>query len=244
VPPVESGEAVIAQAAALPPLTPATEVSVRRDGIVVDNRDLIATWPEEAIERARAGASPDAPEWPHVRATIDAADVPALSAALTEARRAERAASAHGSGAGLFNLRVANDVPFESVERVLYASALAGYVAPRIVVRSGPSDRMLLWPAAPPAIEDTHAPAPRVRSTPDGIEFRLGKSPLDGCQLRRVSDPAIERCAHRLREEASGAGPVVLELAPELPFARAVAILVPLAAELDGMRVVSRAPLR
>src|SRR5690606_19676560 len=37
----------------LPVATPATEVIVREDGIEVDNRALVSTWPAEALARAR-----------------------------------------------------------------------------------------------------------------------------------------------------------------------------------------------
>src|SRR5690606_9488032 len=72
-------------------------------------------------------------------------------AALARARRAERAATGEGTGAGTFNLRVASAVPFAEVERALRAAAQAGYGAPSIVLDAGDGERALRWPSARPA---------------------------------------------------------------------------------------------
>jgi hypothetical protein len=137
----------------LAPATPATEVTVRTGLVEVDNHALIATWPAEALARARAAAPPDAADWPRLSIRLEAPGVdgrriPALQHAFETARRAERAGSGAGSGARVYNLRVASDVPFATVERVLYSASLAGYGAPRLLLRAGGAERMMPWPRA------------------------------------------------------------------------------------------------
>src|SRR5690606_28180261 len=90
-----------AQAGALP-ATPATEVVVQADRVEVRNDALVATWPEEALARAREAS--DEADWPRVAVVIEGAEpsgleMPALQAALERTRQAERSATGAGSGA-------------------------------------------------------------------------------------------------------------------------------------------------
>src|SRR5690606_17273125 len=106
--------------------TPATVVTVHFDRIEVTNEALVASWPEDALARAQRSA--EAPDWPRIAEEIPLSASPErLEAALALARRAERSATGEGTGAGAFNLRVASQVPFVEVERVLRAAARAGY---------------------------------------------------------------------------------------------------------------------
>jgi hypothetical protein len=148
-----------AQVPDLPPATPATVVTVRSARIDVDNHDLVATWPAPAVERARGEAPAGRADWPRLSIRLDepsadGSQIPALSDALETARRAERASTGAGSGAGVYNLRVANDVPYETVERVLYTASLAGYRAPRLLLRAGRGERMMPWPRGAPRSAD------------------------------------------------------------------------------------------
>ncbi|HJL18707.1 MAG TPA: hypothetical protein RMH99_23800 [Sandaracinaceae bacterium LLY-WYZ-13_1] len=140
----------------LPPATPATEVTVRPGALEVRNHALVATWPADALARARADGPAQTTDWPRVTMTLEdpsaeGRTIPGLRDALETARRAERASTGSGSGAGVYNLRVAEAVPFERVERVLYTASLAGYGAPRLLLRAGRAEHMMPWPRAPEA---------------------------------------------------------------------------------------------
>ena len=139
----------------LAPAAPATTVSVERARIRVDNAALVETWPASDLERARGSVPPGSPGWPRVSETleepaVDGESIPALLDALERASDAQRAGTGAGAG-GVFNLRVAPDVPFRTVQNVLYTAGLASFGPPRLLVapRDGApptGDRMMPWP--------------------------------------------------------------------------------------------------
>lgn len=191
--------------AGLPPATPATVVTVHTTAIDVDNRELVATWPASALERAsREVPRQETLDWPRIARRLeqpptDGARIPALQEALDLARRAERASSGAGSGGGVYNLRVASDVPFERVERVLYTASLTGYGVPRLLLRAGSEERMLPWPRGSALVQDA--------LSEDEIEAAL--APLRERAAQR--DPAASRApgtaeAARARAENEVAG--------------------------------------
>lgn len=235
----------------LAPATPATLVTVHRDRIEVENHALVATWPAADIARTRTDAPPDALDWPRIAgsvADLDGAEmrIAPLHELLATARRAERAASGAGHGAGVFNLRVASDVPFALVERVLYTAAQAGYGAPRVLLEAGGTERMLPWPSAPPrdaptreeieaalrAVERGTAPvghevddaSPESRATLDAerLELRAGDEVV--CAIEGPLEiRAVERCEARVDAEQRSALTVVV--APDLSFSRLTSAL-------------------
>ncbi len=224
--------------------TPATLVTVEPERVQVSNRGLIATWPAFVLERARAGRPEDEPDWPVVEA---GGELDALPELLSRARRAERAGSEAGSGAGAFHLRVASDVPFARVERALHLAAQAGYAEPRLLLSAGETDRVLPWPSAPPR------PAP----SREEIEAALHGAPLEepaaseprarldaarvttsACELEGALDvSALTRCARALR--AAG-DTIVLEIDPETPFERVAIALQALTRAFAHVRTTSR----
>jgi hypothetical protein len=128
----------------------ATTVIVERARVRVDNTALVETWPASELERARRAAPAGSPEWPRVSETLEdpAADgesIPALLDALGRARDAQRAGTGAGGG-GAFNLRVASDVPFATVQHVMYTAGLASFGPPRLVFASSAGDRTMPWP--------------------------------------------------------------------------------------------------
>ena len=157
-PPEASAEAPEWAVAVVPDLllaTPATRLELRAGSAHVENTELVATWPAADLRRAREGAPLGQLDWPRVlldleRPAAEGLAAPAITAALTEARRAERAATESGSGAGVYNLRVAIDVPWEDVDRARYSAALAGYGSARLLLAAGESERMLPWPRTRP----------------------------------------------------------------------------------------------
>ncbi|MFK7985014.1 MAG: hypothetical protein AB8I08_03210 [Sandaracinaceae bacterium] len=137
----------------LPSATPASTVTIDPSGVSVDNVELLTSWPPDALARAQASSSVEG--WPRVQVSLpypsdETGEIPALRAALTQTREAERAATGAGQGAGTYNLRVANAVPFRVLQRVLFSSAMAGYGPPRILVSSPAGDRLLQWPSSLP----------------------------------------------------------------------------------------------
>ncbi|MCC6873298.1 MAG: hypothetical protein IT378_03235, partial [Sandaracinaceae bacterium] len=154
---------------ALPNAMPATSIAVTRDAITVSNEGLIASWP--SADRARAAGDPPEgePRWPIVTRRIErpgaeGALLPALGEALALTRRAERAATGLGSGASQCNLRIAIDVPFEHVQRVLYTLGVAGYASPRVLYGAGGSDRALAL-----------VPSPARGATPEEVAAALAR---------------------------------------------------------------------
>lgn len=165
---VSDPEAVVEDLAAL---SPATTVALSRSGLTVDNEALLASWPPDALARAQSAGGAEG--WPRVRAEMafpsdETGELPALRAALSRTREAERSATGAGQGAGTYNLRVANDVPFRALQRVLFTSAMAGYGPPRVVLASSEGLRLLPWPAS----------LPRNAPTPEQIAALLRGTPL------------------------------------------------------------------
>ncbi len=156
---------------ALPAASPATTVELRPAGIDVTNTDLLDSWPAAALQRAR-GASSE-PGWPRVEVSLpfpsdETGEIPALRAALTQTREAERSATGAGQGAGTYNLRVAAAVPFSALQRVLFTSTMAGYGPPRVLLESEEGPRLLAWPAS----------LPRNAPTPEQIAALVRGAPL------------------------------------------------------------------
>lgn len=248
VEPADPGSWPRALAPDLAPATPATEVTVRLDRIEVTNEALVASWPPDALARAQRTA--EAPDWPRIAERISPTESPALEAALERARRAERSATGEGTGAGAFNLRVASEVPFAEVERVLRASARAGYGAPLIVLEAGERERVLPWPSARPGPapsreeieaalrgEEPSLQAPparaRVALTNDHLSSAESTCAIQGPLERR----ALERCAHALRRAGDR---VTLEVAPDARFDRVASAMQILASLFDEVSVVGR----
>lgn len=164
---------------------PATRITVRPADVEVDNRALVATWPEAARARARAAGGPT------IEARAPIADEAALDDRLRTARGLERAASGAGSGAGLCDLRVASDVPFSAFERVLLAAGRAGYHTPRVLL--GEDDALVAfeWPRV------ESAGGPSQREIVDALAaIERGEAPT-------LADPGASDA--RLRLDASGA---------------------------------------
>lgn len=246
----------------LPHATPATDVTVRRDRVDVDNAALVATWPADELSRARTEAPAGISDWPRVSFSVTSLggelEIAPLREHLATARRAERAGTGAGTGAGAFDLRVASDVPYELVERVLYSAAGAGYGAPRVVLDADDGARMLAWPSARPGpapsrdeIEaalravvegraplDTSATAnePRAELSRERIELRMGHTVA--CTLDRASQATeLEPCARDLAH-ASGSETIALAVARDLAFARVIEAMQRLARAFPQLRVV------
>lgn len=216
----------------LPLATPATRVTLRADSIAVSNEELVASWPAAALEQARTESGAEPANWPRIDVTlaspaVDRLRIPALETELSRARRAERAATGSGTGAGTFDLQVERAVPMAEVQRVLYTAAQAGYGTPRIVLTDGTQERVLPWPPAPPrrapSREEIAAAlaSPETLTAPPSSELRLE---LTADRLSLGQDElAFERAALERRIEADG--PVTLSVALDVPFARVATVL-------------------
>ncbi len=230
----------------------------------MDNHALVATWPPEDLARAAAEAPAGEDDWPRLSGSVtdldDASlDIARLEELLSTARRAERASTGAGTGAGAFNLRVARDVPYALVERVLYSAARAGYGAPRILLEARDGPRMLAWPTAPPRSAPTREEIEAiVRGATDGqaqadvadephaILAASGIQLLDGerlaCGLEGVIDAhRLERCASEV-QRTTGRDTLTLRVAPEARFGRVVSALQPLARAFPHIRI-ARGPV-
>lgn len=199
---------------ALEPGPAATRVTVRPGRIDVSNADLIASWPASAVARAEASPEPAYPSWPRLAIELDDPTpsdrtLASLLEALAAARRAERASTGAGSGAGVYDLRVAAAVPFGDFERVLYTGSRAGYGAPRILLGEDGALARFDWPHAPSGeaptedeiraaleavarSEEPSLPAPEARWTHVRLESRRAvmTPSCDG-----LDDPAaVARC--------------------------------------------------
>lgn len=214
----------------LPPATPATRVTVRVDGVEVSNHELVGTWPASALERARADAPAGEPDWPRIAETVGDRDgetwIRALGSILVRTRRAERAATGSGTGAGVFNLRVESAVPIAELERVLYAAGQAGYGAPRVLLQRGSTEAMLAWPTARPRATVTRAQIEAALTAPGLLELAPSREPRiemtrDAVRVgdETVSGPVEAAALERLVSELD-AGPVVLAVSPDVPFLR------------------------
>lgn len=155
----------------LPASVPATRLELRADGMHLANAELIASWPADALERAREGASD--PDWPTLDIRLptpseQTGELPGLRRAFERARQAERSATGAGRGAGTYNLRVAEDVPYRALQRVLFTGAMAGYGPPRVLLGSDSGPRYLAWPPS----------LPRNAPTPEQIAALVRGQPL------------------------------------------------------------------
>ncbi|UJR86186.1 Hypothetical protein I5071_82680 [Sandaracinus amylolyticus] len=125
----------------LPAATPMVRVDVREDGFTVDNRALIATWPEG--DRARV---PDAEIAVDVPASSEALEVPALSEIMVRARRIE---DARAEGAGIpiaYALRAAPEVSWRRVSQAMWSAGREGWTEPRVVLLEGEREVVLALP--------------------------------------------------------------------------------------------------
>jgi hypothetical protein len=219
----------------LPLATPATTVTLRAEHVEVSNLDLVGTWPAAALARARAEARAEDAAWPRLQATLSTPAVegmrlPALQPLLARARRAERAATGTGSGAGTFLLRVEREVPISEVERVLYTAAQAGYGTPRIVLERGGREHVLEWPTAPARRAPTREELEAALARPEALADPVASEPrleLTRDALRRDGRPAEAsvEAASIERLLAGADGPVTLVVAPGVPFSRVTAVL-------------------
>ncbi len=244
----------------LEPATPATEVTVRPDWVDLDNADLIATWPALELERAEAAARAGRPGWPRLSGSVtelegDPIAIAPLRELLETARQAERAGTGAGTGAGAFNLRVASDVPFELVERVLYTASQAGYSSPRLLLDLDDGRRVLPWPSAPPrqaptreqieaALQGHQAPgeseveaaAPRATLDSDRITVATGEQ--THCTFQgAVNARRIQRCVGQAREAGDT---LSLSVASTTPFGRVAPVLQALTRVFPHIRILRR----
>ncbi|MCB9595752.1 MAG: hypothetical protein H6719_23725 [Sandaracinaceae bacterium] len=127
---------------------PATRITIRPTSVELDNHAMVATWPAAALSRARATPEPGRPAWPRLHETAQLDDDERLASLLRLSRRAERAATGAGEGAGICDLRVGADVSFADFERVLRAAGLAGYGAPRVLLGEEEALLAFEWPRA------------------------------------------------------------------------------------------------
>ena len=218
----------------------ATRVDVRPNAAVISNRGLVDGWPAHAIEGAQRAAEPGHPSWPRItiRVRLDTTSLDALVQGLEVARRVERAGSGSGRGSQVLDLRVASDVRFSLLRRILYAIGRAGYGHPRLLL--GASEQQLVtfdWGRAPPptgaptleqirlamhAIDRDETPslpdaeAPRARVLLDGPRPRVffgGALQHGPCALTAPS--MVSACLRSLSASA-----VVLEVGDDVSVGR------------------------
>lgn len=217
--------------------TMATRVTVRPSRVDVENVAYVNTWPRSVRERAATAGEEGFPEWPRIDARLDAPSVedgalPALRELLEVARRAEAAAGGSGvggSGAGVFHLRVASDVPFAEVERVLRTAGLAGYSTPHLLLGSDEGALVSVpWPhgsrSAGPSLESLRAAVAAVErgeepSLPEdlssGPRIELG---ADGFEVSAAGQPIACADPRACLEALGDAANITLVVGSEIPF--------------------------
>ncbi len=164
----------------LTPRPAATRVTVRPSRVDIDNDALVRTWPAAAVERAREVAEPAHPAWPRLAFHLEAPEPDRLLEALATARRAERASTGAGSGAGVVDLRVAADVPWGELSETLLAAGRAGYARTRLLLE-GPESELV-------AFEWRHAASSSSAPTLDEIRAAMGA-------IARGEEPRLEGAA-------------------------------------------------
>ena len=245
----------------LDPRPAATRVTVHAlDRIEVSNAELIDTWPAAAIERARADLDPAHPAWPRIHLVIDHAPhdrgvYRELLDAMRAARRAERASTGAGSGAGVYDLRLASAIDFAMFEDVLRTSAQAGYGTPRVLLSDGEGLARFEWPHARAASapseaairraaaaiargEEPHLPltfgdSVQVVLRDAAVEVGLASGSEGAPTCEAVDDPALVAACLRGRS-------VTLSVAPSERFSEVVLWAQHLSRTAESLRVVSR----
>ncbi|AKF10406.1 hypothetical protein [Sandaracinus amylolyticus] len=125
----------------LPAATPMVTLEVREDGFTVDNRALIATWPER--DRARLS---DAEIHAEVPVASEALEVPALSEVMARARRTEEARAEGGGTPIAYALRAAPEVSWRRVSQAMWSAGREGWAEPRVVLLDGEREVVLALP--------------------------------------------------------------------------------------------------
>ncbi len=249
---------------------PATVVSLRAGALLVDNQALLDSWPPAARRTAEAADPGDVPGWPRLERRLahvsEGRAVPELVDTLRLARRIEASATGASSGAGVYHLRIGDEVPFVEVERVLYSASLAGYGRPRLRLAREGGERELPWPESPRAdpaavqaaleafasgapVPEPPAPAvtARVRLRANGVDVLVGATrQAAGCldeappDARRTYPPTVDAAIVTRCLDALGDGPWALEIDAALPFGRVEPLLARMAVSGRPIRVVTR----